>query len=169
MADPLGISASIIAVIKLTGTVVQYINNVKSASEDPQRILNELFGVTGVLHHLKDLAEKLQYRTTWTLSLDSLYVPLGQLNKALDRLAAKLAPSHGIQKLERMLIWLFQKAEILEILNMMERQKSIFIIALCNDHMYVVNLHRYRGIGSNAIYSPYIGEFLEPSKVMYIK
>lgn len=169
MADPLGISAGIIAVLQLTGTVVQYINNVKSAPQDRQRILNELISVIGVLHLLRDLAEKPQYGSTWTLTLDSLDVPLGQFKKALDRLAAKLAPGHGIQKLERTLIWPFQKAEIQKILNMIERQKSIFIIALCNDHMYVVTLHRYSGIGSNAINSPYIGEFRDPSKVMSIK
>lgn len=143
MADPIGISASIIAILQFTGTVVQYINDVKAASQDRQRILNELISASGVLYLLSDLSERPPYGSTWTLTLESLDVPLDQFKEALECLAAKLAPAHSIRKLEKMLTWPFQKAEIQEILNIMERQKSLFMISLCNDHAYVVNLLRY--------------------------
>lgn len=60
MTDPLSTSASIIAVLQLTGTVVQYLNDAKGASEDRQRILAEISSTSGVLFLLKDLAERAQ-------------------------------------------------------------------------------------------------------------
>jgi hypothetical protein len=138
MADPLSISASIIAILQLTGTVVQYISDVKSAPQDRQRILDELVSVTGVLYHLKGLAERPQSDGPGALTVKSLDGPKGPLDQfkiALERLAAKLAPSHGVQKFGKKITWPFQKAEIKEILDLIERQKSLFNMALNNDHM----------------------------------
>ena len=43
--DPLSISASIVALVQLTGTVVEYLHGMKGASEDRQNILSELTSV----------------------------------------------------------------------------------------------------------------------------
>ena len=138
MGDPLSISASIIAVLQLAGTVVQYFNVVKAASQDRQRILDELIGVSGALYLLKARIEQSQWYSSGTLTVESLDGPTGPLDQcqiALERLAAKLAPGHGIQKLGKKIAWPFQKAEINEILDVIERQKSLFIMALNHDHM----------------------------------
>lgn len=73
-------------------------------------------------------------------SLGGLTGPLDQCQMALKRLAAKLAPGHGIWKLGKEMAWPLQKAEIKEILDVIERQKSLFIIALNNDQMWAANL-----------------------------
>jgi hypothetical protein len=138
MGDPLGISASIIAVLQLAGTVVQYLNAVKAASQDRQRLLDELISVSGALYLLKARAEQSQCYNSGTLmveSLGGLTGPLDQCQMALKRLAAKLAPGHGIRKLGKEMAWPLQKAEIKEILDVIERQKSLFIMALNNDQM----------------------------------
>ena len=42
MADPLSTIASLVAILQLAGTVVTYLNDVKEASNDRNRILLEL-------------------------------------------------------------------------------------------------------------------------------
>jgi hypothetical protein len=142
MADPLSISASIIAILQLTGTVVQYLNNAKGASEDRQRILAQISSTSGVLFLLKDLAERAQWEDGWSVTIKSLNLPGGLLDKfkvILIQLASKLKPVEGAKKVGRALIWPFQKGEINEILNTLERQKTLFGLALQNDHMYVAD------------------------------
>ena len=138
MADPLSISASIIAVLQLSGTVIQYLNNVKGASEDRQRLLNEVTSISGLLYFLKDRATQSQYGGSWSMTLASLNTPKGpleQFKSALERLTLKLAPVEGWRKAGKALTWPFQKEEIKEILSTIERHKSLFNLALQNDHM----------------------------------
>ena len=137
MTDPLSISAGIIAILQLTGTVVQYLNDAAQAAGDRQRILLEITSVSGILTVLKDLAERPQYGDSWSTTIRSLNVPNGpleQFRRALERLASKLEPVHGLKKVERSLAWPFQKGEVSEILGAIERQKTLFNLALQNDH-----------------------------------
>ncbi|KAK0512604.1 hypothetical protein JMJ35_004621 [Cladonia borealis] len=103
MTDPLSISASIIASLQLTGTIVSYLQDVREASEERQRILNEITKRTAV-----------------------------PFKQALERLASKLATVTGFQKAGKSLLWPFQKREISEILGIIERQKTYFVLALQN-------------------------------------
>jgi hypothetical protein len=143
MADPLSISASIIAVIQLSGTVIEYLNGVKAASEDRQRLLNEVTSISGFLYFLKDRAEQSQQGNSWSSTLKSLNGPKGPLEQfkiALERLTSKLAPVVGLRKAGKAITWPFQKEEIKELLATIERQKSLFSLALQNDHMCVLVL-----------------------------
>jgi hypothetical protein len=81
MGDPLSVSASIVAVLQLTGTVVQYLNDVKEAPKDRQRILSELSVASGILYLLRDLAERPQYGDAWSVTIRSLNVPNGPLDQ----------------------------------------------------------------------------------------
>lgn len=138
MGDPLSVTASIIAVLQLTQTVVEYINSVKDASKDRDRILLEISSVYGLLFSLKDLVERRSPEDGWATTVKSLGAangPLAQFKSALERLAAKLAPVTGIEKVGKALRWPSQKGDILDILNTIERQKSLFSLALLNDHM----------------------------------
>jgi NACHT domain len=137
MTDPLSISVGIIAILKLTGTVVQCLNNVARAAEERQRILDEITTISGILTLLKDLAERPQCGDSWSTTMKSLNVPNGpleQFRSALERLASKLDPVRGLKRVERSLAWPFQKGEVNEILRAMERQKTLFNLALQNDH-----------------------------------
>jgi hypothetical protein len=138
MGDPLSVSASIVAVLQLTGTVVQYLKDVKEAPKDRQRILSELSVASGILYLLRDLAERPQYGDAWSVTIRSLNVPNGPLDQfklALELLTSKLAPVNGLKKMRKALAWPFQKTEIQIVISMIERQKSIFNLALQNDHM----------------------------------
>ena len=136
--DPLSISASIIAVLQLTGTIIQCLNTVEGASKDRQRIFSELCNVSSMLYVLKDEASQEQQSDAWSSTLLSLNGPDGpieQFKTALERLAKKLTPVKGLKKVGQAITWPFQKEEIKEILDVIERQKSIFNLARQNDHM----------------------------------
>ena len=53
--DPLSISASIAALLALTGTVVQYLTAVKGASKDSQKTLLEVSSASGLLYQLREI------------------------------------------------------------------------------------------------------------------
>lgn len=136
--DPLSISASIIAVLQLTGTVIQYLNTVRGAPKDRQRILSELCNVNSTLYILEDLASQAQQGDAWSSTLLSLNGPNGpieQFKTALERLEKKVAPVKGLRKVSKAITWPFQKEEVEEILNVIERQIPLFNLARQNDHM----------------------------------
>lgn len=136
--DPLSISASIISVLQLTGTVIQYLNTVKGAPKDRQRILSELCNVNNTLYILEDQASQAQQDNAWSSTLLSLNKPNGPIEQfkiALERLETKLAPVGGLRKVGKAIAWPFQKEEIEEILNVIERQMPLFNLARQNDHM----------------------------------
>ncbi len=136
--DPLSISASVAALLALTGTVVQYLKAVKGTSKDGQKILLEVRSVSGLLYQLKEILdnaeeEELSFRTIKSLSAPE--GPLEQFKASLEVLALKLKPVAGWRKAGKALTWPFQKEEISDILGTIERQKTLFGLALENDHM----------------------------------
>lgn len=138
MADPLSISASIIAILELTGTVVQYVNDVKDASAERLRIRDQISSTSFLLYMLKDLIQQAHSSEPWLSRVQSLGVPKGpleQFKSALEQLALRLAPPKGLKGIGKALTWPFQREEIKEILITIERQKSLFDLALQNDHM----------------------------------
>lgn len=138
--DPLSISASVAALLALTGTVVQYLKDVKGSSKDSEKLLLEVRSVSRVLYLLKELLDhaeedELSFRTIKSLSAPK--GPVEQFKASLEVLAFKLKPVSGWKKAGKALTWPFQKEEIKNILCTVERQKTLFGLALENDHMYV--------------------------------
>ena len=142
MGDPLSITASIIAILQLTQQVIQYVVDAKDAGDDRNRLLNEITSAHGFLFVLKDKAEKfgIRWDDTFYVNMRTLNGPTGPLEQyklALQRLVAKLMPQKGLKKFGQILGWPFEKKEIMEILDTIERQKSLFSLALQNDNMHV--------------------------------
>jgi hypothetical protein len=138
MADPLSISASIIALLQLTATVIDYISDTKGASEEWKRILVEARNVHYLLFLLKDRAERSE-QDGWTETMKSLNIsnrPLEQFKAALERLVAKAKPPGTAKKIGKALMWSFKKEEVKDILSTIERLISLFTLALENDNMY---------------------------------
>ena len=142
MTDPLSISASIIAILELTSTVTQYLKDVKDGSEDRARISSEMTSVTSILFLLREQAREDKQNASWTSTFQSLNVekgPLDQIRMALERLSKELAPgATRLRKVGKAMSWPFKKAEIEEILGIIERAKALLILARQNDHMYDV-------------------------------
>lgn len=138
MADPLSISASIVALLQLTSTVVQYINNVKDASKERLRIRDEISCTSFLLYMLEGRVQQAHLGEPWLSMRQSLDMPKGPLEQfrgALEQLASRLEPSKGLKRVGKSLAWPFKTEEIKEILSTIERQKSLFNLVLQNDHM----------------------------------
>ena len=136
MAEAIGVAGSIIAILRLTGVVVRYLNDVKDASKDCSKLMVEISCTSGILLGLKAVVESLEAEEaawyTTIRSLDASSGPLNQLSSTLERLSKHLKPLVGLRKAGRSLIWPFKKGEIKGIL---ERQKTLLTLALQNDHL----------------------------------
>ena len=139
MADPLSISACIIAILKLTSQAIGYLRNVKDGAGERGRLLRELASLRGVLDSLKDQAdEESSEDEGWPLTAQALEGsdgPLRQIHSLLEQLVSRLAPQHGTRRLKEALAWPFRRDEIKEIFSALERCTSYFNMALQNDHM----------------------------------
>ena len=137
--DPLSISASITALLQITAKLVKYLSLVNGVAEDRQRILSELCSINCILYSLQDRAAIEE--SSWSLMSRSLSAPNGLLalfKDALQILVEKLEPVKGPQKIGKAMAWPFRKDEVHELLSTMERQKSLFILTLQHDHLYVL-------------------------------
>lgn len=150
MADPLSISASIVAVLQLTSVVAKYLKDVKGGAGYRLRLRDEIRGAVALLEMLKDRIEDEDDddegdrdggggdMSAWRESVQQLAVPdgpLDQFKKSLERLVKKLVPAGTFQIMKKSLTWPFDKKDVDEILQSIERQKSLFSLALENDHL----------------------------------
>jgi hypothetical protein len=135
--DPLSISSGIAALLQTTSIVIQYLFEVRGASEGRRELLNEVSCVSGFLFALKELSDRLKWTDSWCTTIIALGEPNGpveQFKQSIDNLALRLG-NEGSRTVQRALAWPFQKAEIKEILHKIERQKALFVLALANDHV----------------------------------
>jgi hypothetical protein len=138
MAEAVGLAASIISILQLSASIIKFIGETKGSSDNRNRLLTEIASTQGFLYALKDKAESPQCDDKIFQTMRALNQPNGpleQFKQALERLASKLKPAENMKKIGKALIWPFQKAEIKEVILTIERQKSLFNLALQNDHM----------------------------------
>jgi hypothetical protein len=141
MADPLSIIGGFAAVIQISQVVVSYIKAATGAAGERQRLLVGIHATTALCQTLLDTAEI--DADQWMHTLQSLSQsesgPLDQFKRNLEYLQKKPAPrkkpkSH-LGALTSSLKWPFDQNEIREVVADIERQKSLFHIALTNDNL----------------------------------
>lgn len=137
--EVLGITASIIAVIQLTGQVISlstgYISAVKQAPEGIQRLLDEVTSLQKILLSLKELTGQIEEPPGALQMLDGTL--LGCFEE-LTKLESKLARSkskRGWKKIVGELGWPLKEDENLQIMARIERYKSSFMVALNTSHV----------------------------------
>jgi hypothetical protein len=138
--DPLSVTASIIAIVQLTGVIVGYLNDVKGASKDRARCAIEVSNVSNLLVTLIYRVDETSSNESWYAEVQALAAtngPIDQYKSALERLQSKLLPtgSSGLKKIGSALTWKFSKEEVADILAKIERLKSLTQIALEMDHL----------------------------------
>lgn len=136
--DPLSTAASIIAVLQLTSVVTGYIHGSKDATDDRRKLVSELSSMSQILMILQDQLQERLDDLQWSSSLRVLNSedgPLDQFRDSLEILAHKLEPVKGLARVGKALAWPFQKKEVQEVLNSLERQKGLFGLVRQNDHM----------------------------------
>jgi len=133
MVDPLSISASIVALLQLTGNVITYLNGVRNASDDLKRLSLEFCTLRGLLSTLKDVLTDLDPSL-----LDLLDGPdgiLAQVESLLEQLTSKVGENS--KGLGQLLHWPLRKSDVNDLLSSLERQKSSLSLVLQNNQRFV--------------------------------
>ncbi|KFY30332.1 hypothetical protein V493_01980, partial [Pseudogymnoascus sp. VKM F-4281 (FW-2241)] len=137
--DPLSVTASIIAIVQLTGVIIGYLNDVKDASTDRKQCAIEISNVSNLLVTLIYRLDEASSDGGWYTEVQALAAPSGpidQYRSALEQLQSKftLTASSRLKKIGSALTWKFSKEEVTNILTRIERLKSLTQIALKVDH-----------------------------------
>jgi hypothetical protein len=141
MADPLSITASIISVLQLASCAGGYLRDVKNASKECKSLMLELSNTRGILETLKDTLAEIQEVENWSATLKMLGQRGGTLRQLetvlqdLNTRLSKTASAPGFKKLTKSLIWPFDKVKTEDVIKLIERQKSLLVLALDNDHI----------------------------------
>jgi hypothetical protein len=136
--DPVSFTASIIAILQLTSTVVGYLHDVKDAPKDRARCATEASNLFNLLNNLKYRLEEANVTQPWYAAVRALAVkdgPLYQYKSALEQLRPNVSLDSGIRKVGNALLWNFKKQEVNAVLSRMERLKTLIQIALEMDHL----------------------------------
>jgi hypothetical protein len=136
--DPLSVTASVIAIVKLTGEVIKYLSDIKDAPKECQQCTIEACNLQNLLINLRYRLEQGQTGDSWFSAIRTLNVengPLDQYKQALEQLRSHVDVSNGVQTMKRRLGWRFSKAEVTGILARMDRLKTLVSIALEMDHL----------------------------------
>ncbi|KAI9852682.1 MAG: Ankyrin repeat domain-containing protein 44 [Vezdaea acicularis] len=149
MADPLSTTASIIAILQLSSVIVKYIKEVRDAANEKSQLFNEIINARGELLRLKDLIELSELENPWMYAVQDLGKPEGPIELyklALERVAKRLGIERETKKdfqrirtITNTLKWPFQSGEIKDIIALLERQRSVFALALQMDHLALSN------------------------------
>jgi hypothetical protein len=136
--DPLSVTASVIAILQLTGAVIGYLNDVKDAPKECQQCATEASNLQSLLINLLYHLNQGHTGDRWYTAVRALNVengPLDQYKQALEQLQTMVEIRDGVQKVKRRLLWKFSKEEVASIQARMERLKSLVSIALVMDHL----------------------------------
>jgi predicted nuclease with TOPRIM domain len=116
--------------------VVEYINDVKDANEDRNKLDEEIQATKVVLKQLESHANE----DEWKETMEALSAPGGVfegLKQELDSMANKLKPPNKKWKRgAKSLIWNFTKDGIRNHFDRIERLKGLLMIALQNNQAY---------------------------------
>ncbi|KAG8534359.1 uncharacterized protein KY384_001203 [Bacidia gigantensis] len=141
MADPFSLAASIITVVQATSYAIKFIGEVKDSSHECSKLLVELSMTAGILDSLKNLLES-DSESSWLATAKSLAKPQGPLKEfgaLVERLISKLKPATGLRRAGKAIAWPFRREEVKDMLATIERQKTMFVLALELDHVELSN------------------------------
>lgn len=141
MADPLSITLSVVALLKLTKDVVLYVKEAKDASDERMKFVREASSLSGMLNTIVDFINDCDPSEEWLQAISGLAVqdgPLDQYSHALQLLEAKTAPTSGMRKVGQILVWKHLKEDVHTLISQIGRLKSLAGLALAMDHMLVL-------------------------------
>ena len=125
--DPLGVAASVIALMQATSTIIKYLQDVKDAVNEILRLSHELTGLQLLLRTLDDRLRDAHVEDPWFQGCLALAAPGGsitQLDHVVKELNLKLKPETGLKRLGQKLTWSITKHEFDGMLAQIERLKS---------------------------------------------
>ncbi|CAI7644813.1 unnamed protein product [Penicillium crustosum] len=144
--DPLSGAASVIAVIQLTGAILQicgrYLNNVKSARQDIQRFQEKVAALSQVLHSLDELI--LGSDGNKLTATQDLVDNIAKCSSALTNLKERINPETTQKQMRkwglRALKWPLARSEVDFAIMELESYKTTFALSLQVDQTRSTNL-----------------------------
>jgi hypothetical protein len=143
MTDPLSITASLIAVAQISGSIISlcydYRRGIKSARKDVSKILQEVQSLRNVIEQLLQLLDKDDARgEVYLPSLKNMNVdddgPFAQYQNDLRRLEDQLrSPVNKWQRLGDQLLWPLKERDVAKTLESIHRLKGIIEFGLAAD------------------------------------
>jgi DNA repair ATPase RecN len=141
--DPIsavGLVASVVQLIDATAKVISYANDVRDAPRERAEFARHASSLLSLLIDLRYRVEESKSSSdSWFVSLRGLGAdagPLAQLKSQMERLAAKLERPNGrLEALRKALTWNLDKKEIEEVLEQIERVKTLVMLALQTDQL----------------------------------
>lgn len=113
--EALGAAASVIAVLQLSTSVIEYINAASGATKERRELRGEIRACIQILQELKDEAGDSEEGQRWQSTINALEepgAPLGRLWAVLTIMAVKLQPKRGLKKIVGSLKWPFEEKEL---------------------------------------------------------
>ncbi|RYO98812.1 hypothetical protein DL764_006975 [Monosporascus ibericus] len=135
--EPLGATASIIAIIQLSSKVFAYITNATGATKERNRLRSELLACDAFIQELRDQSDGSEEGQAWSetiKALDGPDGPLGRLKITLGVLETRLQPKKGVRRAVSALKWPFEENEVQMTIETIENEKSLLKFALDNEH-----------------------------------
>jgi hypothetical protein len=161
--DPLSITASTIAIIQMSSSIVSYVNRAAGAPEQRKRLRDELRSCEFVVQRLSDQVSDAEESSTWLETikvLEGLDSPLGRLRAAFLIVNTKLKPKKGLKYIASALKWPFEESDVNEIVSMIEREKNLLSLALANDSAKLIQEIKNTSKENNR----YLAELIESVK-----
>ena len=134
--EPVGVAASLVALIGVTAKTIQYLSSVKEASKERKSLLREASDLLQMLISLQNKIDETKRNTAFYNSTETLATengPLDQLREALEQLSTRIKPQKGIKNVTHALTWALDKDRCSEVLGKIERVKSRINLALQGD------------------------------------
>jgi hypothetical protein len=130
--DGVGLAASIVQLISATAKVINYVEDVKNADKEQVEFLEEAKVMLDLLTRLKTKAEQeaISQPLLAQLSQATQDGPIHLLQKQMENIAEKLQKQKGLKEIARKIMWPRTKGKIGNLLDQMERAKSMINIAL---------------------------------------
>ncbi|KAL9051870.1 MAG: hypothetical protein Q9162_005761 [Coniocarpon cinnabarinum] len=124
-------AASIASLLDITLKAIKYVRSATGASKAREQLLEQLTTTQSLLVVLQDISKDLE---KYAKAFQLLQIPLGRLSTTLKNLINDLHRGKNHQVLSA-LVWHFKESELREYMSQIERQKSLFILALQNDEL----------------------------------
>lgn len=136
MAEPISISASIVTLVQMSVAVVRYLGDVKYHPHYVSRLRIEIDSLQSVLlPALQHLEWSEDGNPAPGRLIKAQNGPLQELRVMLEDLEKRLEPTAGLRKVQKAVTWPFRKSEVSDIVDAIERQKSLFKLTLqLNNH-----------------------------------
>lgn len=137
--DPLSISASIVALLQLSGKVIDVLSAITSFSAETRSLTIEINTTRALLSSIAEIAS---VDETWDQNLRTLTVQDGPmqildslLSKLERRLSREVEAKSGLGQLKRKIVWPWRVDETRQMVRTAREARGLLAGALAVDHL----------------------------------